>query len=423
MQDYRFYVGIDWASEAHRVLVIDRERRVVGERSVAHSGAALGALADWLYALCQGSPEEVAIAIEVPRGPVVETFLERGFCLFSLNPKQLDRFRDRHTVAGAKDDRRDALVLADSLRTDEPAFRRLSPDDPTTVKLRELSRMEEDLEVEARRLTNRLREQLHRFYAQALLLCPAADEPWLWSLLKIAPTPERARRLSRRQVERILRDHRIRRLTPEEVLGELRTPSLRVVEGAAEAAATHISLLLPRLRLLAEQKGEVAKRLEDLLQELEREQDEEGQRTKHRDAKILRSLPGVGRVVAATMLAEATGPLSTRDYHALRSQTGIAPVTRQSGKRALVMMRYGCNKRLRNALYHWARVSVQCDVCSRHHYEELRKKGHNHARALRGVADRLLALLVAMLKSGTLYDPHRRSLKPSPGEICVATAT
>ena len=108
------------------------------------------------------------MAIEVPQGPIVETLLERGFQVYAINPKQLDRFRDRFTVAGAKDDRRDAQVLADSLRTDRHAFRRLSVDDPVIVELREWSRMTEDLQRERNRLANRVREQLWRYYPQML---------------------------------------------------------------------------------------------------------------------------------------------------------------------------------------------------------------------------------------------------------------
>ena len=123
---------------------------------------------------------------------------------------------------------------------------------------------------------------------------------------------------------------------------------------------------------------------------------------------VLRSRPGVGRVIAATMLAEAAQPLAARDYHAVRAQGGIAPITRQSGKRVLVSMRYACNKRLWNALYHWGRVSAQYDPHSRRHYRALRQPGHGHARALRGVVDRLLVVLMAMPRTGTPYDPARR---------------
>ena len=81
-----------------------------------------------------GQPQRVAVAIEVPRGAMVEGLLDRGFHLFALHPKQLDRFRDRHRVAGAKDDRRDALVLADSVRTDQPSCRRLQLDGPQLLR-------------------------------------------------------------------------------------------------------------------------------------------------------------------------------------------------------------------------------------------------------------------------------------------------
>ena len=108
------------------------------------------------------------------------------------------------------------------------------------------------------------------------------------------------------------------------------------------------------------------------------------------------------------MLAEAAQPLASRDYHALRAYGGIAPVTRQSGKKRQVVMRYGCNLRLRIVLYHWARVSMQRDERTRQHYHRLRRSGHSHGRALRGVADRLLAVLIAMLNRQTSFDPQRR---------------
>jgi len=144
---------------------------------VPHTSAGLAALAEKLAALSPEGPERVAVAIEVPRGPVVETLLERGVHVFAVNPKQLDRFRDRHTVAGAKDDRRDAWVLADALRTDQPSFRRVHSDDALIIELRELSRLDDELREQLSRLSNRLREQLQRIRPDLLALCPAADEP------------------------------------------------------------------------------------------------------------------------------------------------------------------------------------------------------------------------------------------------------
>jgi transposase len=402
--EYRVYVGIDWATEAHQACMLDSAGRMLAERSFAHTGEAVAAFAQWLHELAGGDPGQAAIAIEVPRGAVVETLVEHGFHLYAINPKQLDRFRDRHSVAGAKDDRRDAFVLGDSLRIDRARFRRIRLDDPLVIQLRELSRVDEDLGRETNRLTNRLREQLHRFYVQALKLCPSADEPWLWTLLERAPSPTVACRLQRQTIERLLRQHRIRRLSAQGVLAELRAPALHVAPGVVEAATEHIALLLPRLRLVHTQRQRCGARLEALLDKLAAIDDDEGQQREHRDVEILRSLPGVGRVVAATVLGEASGPLAERDYHALRAHAGIAPVTKQSGKRRTVVMRYACNGRLRCALYYWARVAVICDPASKTYYLALRQRGHSYARALRSVSDRLLRILIAMLKSDSLFD-------------------
>ena len=138
---YRFYVGIDWAMEEHRVVVLDAARRPMHERTVRHDGVALETFAQWLVEVAGGVASDVAVALETPRGAIVDVLLARGVQVFTLNPKQLDRFRDRFTVAGAKDDRRDALVLADALATDQPAFRRLAPEHPLLLELRELSRL------------------------------------------------------------------------------------------------------------------------------------------------------------------------------------------------------------------------------------------------------------------------------------------
>lgn len=410
--EYQFFVGVDWGSETHIVCVLDRDRRGVAERSFPHSGLGLTALADELTALAPSEPGRIAVAIEVPRGAVVDTVLKRGIHVFSINPKQLDRFRDRHTVAGAKDDRRDAFVLADSLRTDRPAFRRVQPDHPRVVELRELSRVEDDLGQELRRLSNRLREQLHRFFPQALTLCPAADDPWVWALLERVPTPAHAQRLPAKTVAAVLKVYRIRRFTVDTIREALQTPAVHVAPGTVEAASAHIGILLPRLRLRHVQRTTVAGRIEALLEELGQE-DVPGE---HRDVTILRSLPGVGRVVAATVLAEAARPLAERDYQTLRAHGGIAPVTRQSGTRISVSMRYACNPRLRNAFYHWARTSVQSDPICRAHYDRLRRQGHGHARALRGVADRSLGVLLPA-RVGVLLAEGPRQFDPAGARL------
>src|SRR5215212_8323257 len=124
-----------------------------------------------------------------------------------------------------------------------------------------------------------------------------------------------------------------------------------------------------------------------------------------RDAVILSSLPGVGTVTLAILLTEAAGPISRRDYGALRTLSGVAPVTKRSGKSCIVTMRYAAQVRLRNAVFHWARVAVLNDPKCRSRYAALRARGHSYGRALRGVADRLLGVACVLLQRQVLFDP------------------
>jgi len=125
MIEQRWYAGVDWASKSHHVFLTDGNGRKTGEKIFRHSGEGLAEMAAWLLAASgAGSPSQISAAIEVPHGPVVEMLIERGFMVPAINPKQMDRFRDRFTLAGAKDDSRDAEVMASALRTDPRCFRR-----------------------------------------------------------------------------------------------------------------------------------------------------------------------------------------------------------------------------------------------------------------------------------------------------------
>jgi transposase len=405
--DIRWFIGFDWASARHRVCLLDADGKQIAERDVTHDGAALTELCTWLIERTGARPAEIGVAIETPRGPVVEALLEHGFQVFAINPKQLDRFRDRFTVAGAKDDSRDAHVLGASLRTDRPAFRRLAVDNPLVIELREWSRMHDEFQQERTRLTNRLRDQLWRYYPQAGEVTDDLGADWFLGLWELVPTPARAARVAEKAVARILKNHRIRRIDAATALRVLRQPPLFVAPGTVEAATAHIRTLAARLRLINQQIKEAERRLDELCAAIEAAAEAEpGQICKQRDVAILRSCPGLGRITIAALLAEACEPLRLRDYHVLRILTGAAPVTRRSGKSCIVLRRHACNNRLRGAVYHWARVAIRHDPISHQRYAELRRRGHTHGRALRTVGDRLLYVLCTLLERQTLFDAN-----------------
>jgi transposase len=227
----------------------------------------------------------------------------------------------------------------------------------------------------------------------------------LTGLIDLAPTPAHATLLSEEQVQRVLKAHRIRRIKAHAVLRCLQAPALPVAPGAAEAAQAHCGFLLPCLRVLAEQLQACSQQVSTLLRTLG---EEPGEGEGPSDVAIVQSLPGVGRKMTAWLFAEAAQPLAERDDQVLRTHGGVAPVTKQSGKRRLVVMRRGCNPRLRHALYHMARVAMQRDAYFSRVYEALRAKGQRHGQALRNIGDRLLRILMAMLRDRTLYDSSRR---------------
>ncbi len=242
-------------------------------------------------------------------------------------------------------------------------------------------------------------------------------EEWLLRLWEVAPTPAKAARLREAQVEKLLKSHRIRRISAAEVLAILKQPALTVAPGVTQAAVAHIRVLIASIRLFAGQLKEVHRQLDKLCRVLAEPHPgecggtgpEQGQ--VQRTVAILESLPGVGRIVLAILLAEASGVLQRADYAVLRILCGVAPVTRCSGKSRIVTRRLACNPRLRNAIHYLADAARRCDEKCKAKYLALRARGCSHARALRTIGDRLLYVACAMLKNGTPFDPSFESQK------------
>lgn len=243
MSSDHYWVGIDWGAEFHQVCVLNAAGECLEQRKFLQTTASLTQMIAYLMSHANGSPKSVRVAIERPHGAVVELLLNHDFLVYSINPKQLDRFRDRHTVAGAKDDRRDAFVLANSLRTDQWAFSALQVENPMIVEIRELIRIDEDLRADENGLQNRLREQLLRYFPAMLTLIADRADPFLWSLLEVATTPEEASEIPARKIASLLKKHRLRRLTMEQVRAVCRSPKLQVSDATVNAAAAHIRML------------------------------------------------------------------------------------------------------------------------------------------------------------------------------------
>jgi len=150
-----FFVGLDWASEAHAVCVLDGTGQLCWQGTVEHSADGLAELRRRLARF--GPPAEVPVAIERPSGVVVDTLLDAGHLVVPIHPNALKASRPRYSAAGGKSDPGDAFILADLLRTDGHRFRPLQPLSAESRALRALVRGRDDLVAERVALANQLR--------------------------------------------------------------------------------------------------------------------------------------------------------------------------------------------------------------------------------------------------------------------------
>lgn len=419
MANLVLFVGIDAADTSHEICAMNAEGTRLFAGNVPQTVAGIEELMERLLALANGEPGAIGVAIEVNHGPVVEAFVLHGFCVFALNPKQLDRFRDRFSPAGSKNDALDALVLADSLRTDGHLFRQVDFPDDAVLELRGLVDIRSMLTEQLRAHANQLRSVLARNVPGLLELAPAADQPVLWDVTKKLLSGNLLRLPRRSSFAKILKQHRIRRMDPDTLYQAVKSTLLLRISGAQAADIHKIRSLLPILQIISQELKDVETHIKSMLEQMVAPEDThepvpespESHSPRHRysDAAIIASCVGVGPITLATLITKAWSPIAGRDLKSLRALCGVAPVTDQSGKTRTVKMRYACSRDLRHAIQSWALAAVRVDPRAKQHYRHMRDRGHNHNRAVRGVIDRMLAVLIAMLRDNTIYDPARRA--------------
>lgn len=402
-----FYVGIDWGSENHAVCVTCAGGKVRVERMLRNDGAFVRHLVE----MVGGDLTATSIAIESSDLPIVDMLVEAGCAVFTINPKQAERFRDRMTAGGAKDDRRDARALASALRTDQAAFRRVASEAASQALLRLRARAVLDAEAQFRAAANQLRAVLSRYFPALLELCSGSDERWLWRLLTRCATPDAAAKLTTKALQTLLHACRVRRIDAAALQAVLRAPHLRASRGVERGCVEDVGRLVEQLELLHAQKTHAAKLRDEAVERL---RDEQKTSSPTADVELVASMPGAGPMVVAALFGEAEAALRSRDLGALRAAAGVAPITKRSGKSCVVMMRRARNLILANALFHAARVAAMNDERWKTLLASLRARGQSYGRALRGVADRYLDVLFAVLRSGTPYDPGRARGSAAP---------
>ncbi|GEM_PF-1535694 len=192
--------GVDWATEAHAIAIVDEAGRLVDNFTVEHTAADLAELCRRLE-----KHNVRRVAIERPDGPVVDALLAARFEVVVVASRSVRALRERYGTAGNKSDRSDAYVLADCLRTDGHRWVSLEPDSPATVTLRNHVRTRKDL-VETRVATaNQLRAHLRVAFPGAVALFADIDSPISLRFLERFPSSARAAWLSEKRLSAWLR--------------------------------------------------------------------------------------------------------------------------------------------------------------------------------------------------------------------------
>jgi transposase len=383
--------GIDWARDDHAVSVVDARGREICRCTIEHSAAGLREL---IAVLARSGAREAAI--ERPDGPVVDALLEAGITVVVISPNQIKNLRGRYGSAGNKDDRFDAYVLADTLRTDRARLAPLTPDSPATVSLRRACRARKDLVSHRVGVANQLRAHLRNAFPGAAGLFAEIDSPISLLFLARFPTQDSADWLSPRRLAAWLASSGYSGRTDPAVLHARLTAAPRGATGDDGTAQAHITLALHAvLTTLTEQIKTLSGQIGEQL-------------ALHSDAHIFTSLPRSGTVRAARLLAEI-GDCRARfpTPEALACLAGAAPSTRQSGKIRAVSFRWSCDKQLRDAVTDFAGDSRRASPWAADLYNRARARGHDHPHAVRILARAWLFVIWHCWQDGTAYDPAR----------------
>jgi transposase len=385
------FAGIDWGGHEHQLCVVDGAGHKELELRVAHDVAGLEEL---LRELAKHG-DRLPVAIERAEGLLVEHLQANGNPVFPVSPRIAARARERYRVAPIKDDRFDAFVLADTLRHEYLQWRPLSVPSPLLAELRGLTR-DRDRLLETQQATEaQLRAILESYHPAPARLFSSMDRQIALAFVADYPTPQIASRVRTTRMTGFLRRNGYTGRVPAQVLAErmranLLSGSAGTVAGKAYSAKTFAHLLGVMNEALAEFDDAIASVVAE-----------------HPDAEIFASLPGVGPILTAVLLAEIgedRGRYPTTQT--LLAESGLAPVTRSSGRSRSVRFRYAANSRLREAAMWWAFNSLKTSPWAATAFRQARdERGQRYHRALRGLAAKWMRVAWRCWQDRTSYDP------------------
>jgi transposase len=387
----RVCAGVDWAKDDHAIAIIDPDGQILDRFAVTDDAAGLKSL---VRRLLKAGVDEVGI--ERGDGPVVEALIRAELTVLVITPGQLKNLRSRYGSAGNKDDRYDAYILADVVRTDRRRLHPLVRDSATTTALRTTVRARRDLVEHRVAAANQLRAHLHIVFPGAASLFAAIDSGITLTFLERFTTQAKADRLSPKRLATWLSSVSYTGHTDPKILHTRLLAAPRGTTGAE--AQTHTATTLAFVAILRSLNTQIEALADSIGEQL----------AIHPDAHIVTSLPRSGTVRAARLLAEigdARGRFPTAE--SLACLAGVAPSTRQSGKVKAVNFRWGANKELRDAICDFAGDSRHANPWAADLYTKARTRGHDHPHAVRILGRAWIHIIWRAWQDNASYDPTK----------------
>lgn len=388
-----YFVGIDLADRKHDVCILDSSGDVRKEFVVPHSPEGVDRVLQEIRTFSTNL-SNVIISAETSKHLFIQYLNAVGYMVYSINPKSVDRARDRFSPAGAKDDTRDARVLADLIRTDQHQYRPIRIDSPERKELQILVRDRESLVALRVRMENQITTCLKSYYPRALECFCRLDQPSTIQFLRAFPTPEAFAKASLNRLEKVLQgcyNHRWKKKA-EELFLLAKQRQFPVDQATARGKSRLLLSLLSQLELL----------IQDIQQY---DQEIESSVKSHPDSGMFLALKGVGSNLAARIMVEFGDDRSYYPHaNAIQCEAGTAPVTRKSGKRRFAHFRRACKKTFRNTMQQFALQMVKYEPWSKEMFQKHRRQGRGTSESLRIVANTWLRILFAMWKKRCHYD-------------------
>lgn len=386
-------VGIDAAKEVHWATAVTQDGRVLLDRKVENTADDIGKLAAELAEL----PGRRLVGIDLLGGIatlISAMLIDGGERLVHVPGLAVNRARQGSVGGQVKSDPKDARVIADQLRLRAADFRPVILPGETLAELRLLVSRREDLVTDQTRRISRMRYLLNTIHPDLERTLDLTNAGPLLLLTRYVTAAE------------------IRAARPKAIARFLQAKAARNPEALALAAHT-AALAHPRLKLPAEavtaelirEMANEAVACRARLTSLDRRLAELVQA--HPDGALIRSLPGMGAILAAEFLAEAGDLTRFRSAAALASAAGLAPVLRQSGKSRHLQRPGYANNRLKRVFYQAAFCSLQ-DPLSRAFYSRKRTEGKRHHQAVIALARRRIDVLWAVLAHRQPFNHQHR---------------